>query len=89
MNSQARVKNAGGLSKLRNLRLRNLAAEEFCASVFANLRSARKLHPGAFAYLWDFHTAPEKLRSPCRLWSLKVRNVISDFLAPIFWTPLP
>jgi hypothetical protein len=59
------------------VRLRTLAAEEFHASIFATLRSARKLHAGGFAHLGDLQTAPLKLRSRGPSVSPKVRNRIA------------
>ncbi len=73
-----KTRNTDGLvSKVRSVRLRTLAAEEFHASIFAALRPARKFDPGVCTHLADFQTAPEnsdrddqacveKLRSPAR-----------------------
>jgi hypothetical protein len=71
---------------VRNVRLRNLTAAEFHASILAILRAARRFDTRALVHRCDFQTAPTKLRSRGRLFGAKVRNVISDFLAPIFWT---
>jgi len=73
-------------TKVRNLTLRTLVAEEFHASILEILRAARRFHTRAFVHLGDFQTTATKLRSRGRLLRAKVRNVIA---LRTLWTCAP